>query len=144
MCTHFEIFHNSVHSLSLRCAIEIIVSSYWALFRFDKISDFYYYQLTILSFSKKRRFCLGRKIGDVVSFTKTAILSCFQNRWFCLTLKIGSFVPSKKRRYCVASLSCLCAESDKQLQRQEFQITTCWTCSWDTSGMHLLTVTHSC
>ena len=93
MCAHFEFLQDSVHSLSIFCAIEIIVYSYLALFRTDNISNFYYYQSVILSRSNKQRFCLVRETGGFVSFTKSAILSRFQNRQFCLIFKIGSFVP---------------------------------------------------
>ena len=96
MCALFEFFQDSVHSLSLGCAIELNVYSNWALFRTDKISDLYYYQSAILSRSNKRRFCLVRKIGDFVSFSESAILSHFQNRQFCPTLKTA--------RFCLASI----------------------------------------
>ena len=47
----------------------------------------YYYKSAVLSHFK---------IGDFVSFWKSAILSRFQNRRFCPVFKIGDFVPFSK------------------------------------------------
>ena len=107
ICALFEFCQDSVHSLSLRCAIDfncLFLLSFVPHWQNQRslllpIGDFVSFLKTaVLSRSQNRRFCLIHKFGDFVSFSESAILSHFQNRRFCPTLKTA--VLSRIRSEC--------------------------------------------
>ena len=94
MCAHFESFQDSVHSLSLRCAIELFIL-------IELCSALRKSAIFVIT---NRRFCLVLINSGFVSFTKSGILSRFQKRRFCFTFK-SAVLSHLKNGGCLASIS---------------------------------------